>query len=55
MKKFGLKFIKKLKPCTWRYKPGPLCDGKEHVGLVAQDVNEIVDKILEIQSKYSEN
>ena len=44
MQKFGLEFIKKLKPCTWRYRSGPLSDGKEHVGLVAQDVNEIVDK-----------
>jgi hypothetical protein len=44
MEEFGLEFIKKLKPCTWRYKAGPLSDGKEHLGLVAQDVNEIVDK-----------
>jgi len=44
---FGLEFIKKLKPCTWKYKSGSLSDGKEHVGLVAQDVNEVVD-----QNKY---
>ena len=36
-----------MKTCTWKYKPGPLSDGKEHVGLVAQDVNEVVD-----QNKY---
>jgi len=54
--KFGLEFIKKLKPCTWKYKPGPLAkllnttsiSDKEHVGLVAQDVNEVVD-----QNKYA--
>lgn len=45
---FGLDFIRKLKPCTWKFKPGPLSDGKEHVGLVAQDVNEVVD-----QNKYA--
>lgn len=42
--KFGLDFIKKLKPCSWFYKAGPLSDGKEHLGLIAQDVNEIVDR-----------
>lgn len=41
---FGLEFIKKLKTCTWRYKSGPLSDGKTHVGLITQDINEIVDK-----------
>jgi hypothetical protein len=39
---FGLEFIKKLKPCTWKFKPGPLSDGKEHVGLIAQDINEVL-------------
>jgi hypothetical protein len=38
---FGLKFIKKLKPCKWRYK-APLNDGRDHFGFIAQDVNEIV-------------
>ena len=46
--KFGLDFIMKLKPCSWRFKSGPLSDGKEHLGLIAQDVNEIVD-----QKKYA--
>ena len=44
MGRFGLDFIMKLKPCTWRYKAGPLSDGKEHLGLVAQDINKVVDK-----------
>lgn len=34
---FGLDFIKKLKPCKWRYKP-PLDDGLEHFGFIAQDI-----------------
>ena len=37
---FGLDFIRKLKPCKWRYKP-PLDDGVEHFGFIAQDVNAI--------------
>jgi len=41
---FGLDFIKKLKPCMWKFKPGPLADGKDHFGLIAQDINEIVDR-----------
>jgi cell division septum initiation protein DivIVA len=38
---FGLKFIRKLKPCNWRYKP-PMDDGVRHTGFVAQDVDELV-------------
>ena len=41
---FGLKFIKKLKVCTWKYKSGPLSDGKDHIGLIAQDINKVADK-----------
>lgn len=48
MENFGLEFIKNLKPCIWMYNPGPLSDGKKHVGLIAQDVNDIVD-----QKKYA--
>jgi hypothetical protein len=38
---FGLSFIKKLKPCKWRYVT-PIDDEREHFGFVAQDVNEIM-------------
>ena len=38
---FGLDFIKKLKPCKWRYKD-PLDDGVEHFGFIAQEVDSIV-------------
>jgi hypothetical protein len=37
---FGLDFIRKLKPCKWRY-VGTLDDGVEHFGFIAQDVNDI--------------
>jgi hypothetical protein len=37
---FGLDFIRKLRPCKWRYKP-PLDDGREHFGFVAQDVDSV--------------
>ena len=37
----GLDFIRKLKPCKWRYKR-PLDDGVEHFGFIAQEVDEIV-------------
>ncbi len=37
---FGLDFIRKLKPCKWRYK-GPLDDGVEHFGFIAQEVDSI--------------
>ena len=40
--KFGLDFIRKLKPCTFRFN-APLDDGREHAGFIAQDVDEIVD------------
>ena len=39
---FGLDFIRKLKPCTWKFKP-PYSDGRTHVGFIAQDINEIAD------------
>jgi len=35
---FGLDFIKKLKPCKWRYKDH-LDDGLEHFGFIAQEVD----------------
>lgn len=37
---FGLDFIRKLKPCNWRYKE-PLDDGKIHFGFIAQDVDKL--------------
>ena len=40
---FGLEFIKKLKPCKWRYKP-PIDDGKTHFGFIAQEVDELAPK-----------
>jgi len=40
---FGLDFIRKLKPCKWRYKK-PLDDGVEHFGFIAQEVNELAPK-----------
>jgi hypothetical protein len=44
MKKWGLEFIRKLKPCYWKYKHPPLNDGKTHFGVVAQDVNAIASR-----------
>jgi len=40
---FGLDFIRKLKPCKWRYK-GSLDDGVEHFGFIAQEVNSVAPK-----------
>lgn len=40
---FGLDFIRKLKPCKWRYK-GSLDDGVEHFGFIAQEVHSIAPK-----------
>ena len=40
---FGLEFIKKLKPCKWRYKK-PLDDGVEHFGFIAQEVDALAPK-----------
>ena len=37
---FGLDFIRKLKPCKWRYKE-PLDDGVEHFGFIAQEVDKL--------------
>lgn len=37
---FGLDFVRKLKPCKWRYLP-PLDDGVEHFGFIAQEVDEL--------------
>lgn len=37
---FGLDFIRKLRPCKWRYVKG-LDDEVEHFGFIAQDVNKI--------------
>jgi len=37
---FGLDFIRKLKPCKWRYKK-PFDDGVEHFGFIAQEVDEL--------------
>jgi hypothetical protein len=41
--KFGLEFIKKLKPVRYRFK-APLNDGREHFGFIAQDINKIASK-----------
>ena len=39
---FGLEFIRKLRPCRWRYRPElPEDDGKIHFGFVAQEVDEL--------------
>ena len=40
---FGLDFIRKLKPCKWRYNK-PLDDGRDHFGFIAQEVDEVVPK-----------
>lgn len=40
---FGLDFIRKLKPCKWRYN-GSLDDGVEHFGFIAQEVDSIAPK-----------
>ena len=40
---FGLEFVKKLKPCKWKYK-APLNDGKDHFGFIAQEVVELAPK-----------
>ncbi len=40
---FGLEFVKKLKPCKWRYR-APLNDGKDHFGFIAQEVDEIASR-----------
>lgn len=37
---FGLDFIRKLKPCKWRYK-GLLDDGVDHFGFIAQEVDSL--------------
>ncbi len=34
---FGLSFIRRLRPCHWRYK-APLDDGRKHLGFIAQEV-----------------
>jgi len=44
MKKWGLDFIRKLKPCFWKYKLPRLNDGRYHFGMVAQDIIDIVSK-----------
>jgi hypothetical protein len=43
MDDFGLEFVKKLKPCKWKYK-APLNDGKDHFGFIAQEVAELAPK-----------
>ena len=37
---FGLDFIRKLKPCSWRY-TGSLDDGATHFGFIAQAVESL--------------
>jgi hypothetical protein len=37
---FGIEFIRRLRPCKWRY-DGPLDDGVEHFGFIAQEVQSI--------------
>lgn len=41
--KFGLDFIKKLKPCKYNFK-APLNDGRTHFGFIAQEVDKIVSR-----------
>ena len=40
---FGLGFLKKLKPCRWRYNY-PLDDEVEHFGFIAQEVDSVAPK-----------
>lgn len=40
---FGLDFIRKLRPCKWRYKE-PIDDGQEHFGFIAQEVDRLAPK-----------
>jgi hypothetical protein len=37
---FGIDFIRKLKPCSWRY-TGDLDDGVVHFGFIAQEVDQL--------------
>ena len=37
---FGLDFIRKLRPCSWRY-TGDLDDGVVHFGFIAQEVEHL--------------
>jgi hypothetical protein len=39
--KFGLDFIRKLRPCRFRFN-APLDDGREHLGFIAQEVDKLV-------------
>ena len=43
---FGLDLIKKLKPATYFYNDNVdnLNNGKKHFGLIAQDINEVLDQ-----------
>ncbi len=41
---WGTEFIRKLKPCHWKYRDTPLNDGKIHFGFIAQDIDEIACK-----------
>jgi hypothetical protein len=41
---WGLGFIRKLKPCFWKYRNPPLNDGKYHFGMVAQDVDKVASR-----------
>lgn len=43
MKKWGLEFLRMLKPAKWKYK-APLNDGKVHFGLIAQDVDKVASR-----------
>ena len=42
-KKWGLEFLRMLKPAKWKYKV-PLNDGKVHFGLIAQDVDKVASR-----------
>jgi hypothetical protein len=44
MKKWGLQFIRKLKPCFWKYKEPMLNDGRYHFGFIAQDIDSIASR-----------
>lgn len=42
MSEFGIDLIRKLKPCHFKYKDGVSEDGRIHFGLIAQDINDVI-------------
>lgn len=43
--RFGLDFIRKLRPCQWRYNTPSLDDGRKHLGFIAQQVDELASHL----------